>query len=510
MKLLKRTGARVRLLPRFILLLLTIHTSHAQVEKSKDLTKKIKEKKAIVKHKIQCNMTVKYTKRPPRVDKFTDILSEGILYGRVRSNTFFFDGGPDDHSHYASGLGGSLVYKSARYKGFSFTSGVYTSQTLNHIRKEELSHYRYGKDTFSRYDIAQGNHNGMTALTQNYISYKKNRAELKLGRFLLETYMLKSHDTKMIPVAFEGANLQIRTLPNTKIQLAYLTKQKLRDHESFHRILAYNDDPNNPYAKWTDNDDGAMHQGLTSSKLDTKGINDKLFVFETKNSTIKNTSLKVSYTAVPELISSLALEGSYKFKFANGLKVKPALLYMEQFDDGAGAIGGANLKKNTIGYHNPTSLDNSLIATRLDFIYGPGSLRIGYSDVKDGGDIIAPWHAQPTAGYTRAMSRMNWFANTKTTMLRADFDLSKAGFVDGLRVMSRYAMQNFDDNKPGTTADLNVFTLDVIKRFDEYPNFLMKMRTGFVAQDHKVANADGGFKKDPSYNALRLEMNYLF
>jgi len=481
--------------------------SYAKVETPKD---KKKVKKPVVKHEIRCNMTVKYKKRPPRVDDFTKVLSEGILYGRLRSNTFIFDGGPDDVSHYSSGLGGSLVYKSARYKGLSFTSAVYTSQTLNHVKKEDLSNYRYSKDTFSRHAVATGNRDGMTALTQNYISYKKKRAELKLGRFLMESYLLKSHDTKMIPVAFEGANLKIRTLPNTKIEFAYLTKEKLRDHETFHRVLAYNDDPNDPYAKWTGNDDGAMHKGLTYSKLDEKGIDDKILVFEATNSSLKNTTFKVGYTAVPELISSFVLEGSYKFKFKNGLKVKPALLYMEQLDNGAGAIGGANLKTNTIGYRNPNSLDNSLIATRLDFIYGPGSIRLGYSDVHDGGDIVAPWHAQPTSGYTRAMSRMNWYANTKTTMLRADYDFSKADLVPGLRLMSRYAIQDFDDNKPGTTADLNVWTLDLIKRFKEHPNFLMKMRTGFVQQDHKVANADGTFKKDPSYNAVRLEMNYLF
>jgi len=275
-------------------------------------------------------------------------------------------------------------------------------------------------------------------------------------------------------------------------------------------VLAYHDNPNDPYSKWTGNDNSAMHRGLTSSKLNEQGIDDRLVVFETKNSTLKNTTLKIGYTAVPELLSSFMLEGSYKFSLDNGLKIKPALRYVEQFDHGAGTIGGANLTNNTIGYKNPNSLDNTMIATRLDFIYGPASLRIGYSDVQEGGDFVTPWDAQVTAGYTRPMSSTNWFSNTKTTMLRADYDLSKAGLVPGLRIMSRYAMQDFDDSKPGVTADLNMFTFDVIKRFEEHPNFLMKVRTGFLDEDHRVANADGSFKKDPSYNAFRLEMNYLF
>jgi hypothetical protein len=285
---------------------------------------------------------------------------------------------------------------------------------------------------------------------------------------------------------------------------------KLRDHEGFHRVLAYNDDSSNPYAKWTGNDDGAMHRGLTYSKLDAKGIDDRIIVIEGKNSSIENSSLQFSYTAVPELVSSLMIEGSYKFKLDNGLKIKPAIRYTHQFDDGAGAIGGANLKTNTIGYANPNSLENDIFASRLDFMYGAGSVRIGYSDVQNGGDIVAPWHAQPTGGYSRQMSGMNWYANTQTTMFRADYDFSKAGLIDGLRIMSRYTIQDFDDNKPGTTSDSNIFTFDIVKRFKDNPNFMMKIRTGFVREDHKVANLDGSFKKDPTYNAVRLEMNYLF
>ncbi len=498
----------MRILLNFIILLLSINYAYADIETSKN--KITKKKKIIAKQRIQCNMTVKYKVRPKPVDEFSKVLSEGILYGRIRTNTFIFDGGPDDISHYSIGMGGNLTYKSARYKGFAFTSGLYTSQNPNKVQKDELSNYRYGKDTFSRHAVATKGRDGMTALTENYLSYKKHRAELKIGRFLIESYMLKSHDTKMIPVAFEGANLNIRTFPNTKIQLAYITKMKLRDHENFHRVLAYNDDSSNPYAKWTENDDGAMHRGITTSKLDAKGIKDRIIVIEGKNSSIKNTTLQFSYTALPELVSSLMIEGGYKFKLDNGLKIKPAIRYTHQFDDGAGAIGGANLKTNTTGYSNPNSLENAILSSRLDFIYGAGSIRIGYSDVKDGGDIIAPWHAQPTGGYSRQMSGMNWYANTQTTMFRADYDFSKAGLIEGIRIMTRYTIQDFDDNKPGTTADSNIFTFDIVKRFKDNPNLMFKMRTAFVREDHKVANIDGTFKKDPTYNAVRLEMNYLF
>ncbi len=462
------------------------------------------------KHRLQCNMTIKYKKRPKKVDKFLDIFTKGIFYGRVRSNNFFFDGGSEGKSEKAYGVGGSLVFKSGRYKGFAFTSSIYGSQNLVDVSKDEIDSYSYGKDVFSRYAVATEGKERMIAFAQNYVSFKENLVELKLGRFLVETFMLKSHDAKMIPNAFQGVHLRIGTIPKTKIVLAYLTKQKLRGHENFHNVLSYNDDSSTPYEKWTGNDDGGMHRGLTSSKLNEKGIKDRLIVFETKNRSIKNTQLLVGYTAVPELISSAVVEGSYKIKLKNGTKIRPSIRYMEQFDNGAGAIGGANLKNNTTGYKDTNSLATNLIAGRVDFIFDSSSLRFGYSKVKDEGDIVAPWDAQPTAGYTRPMSGRNWYANTETFMIRADYEFPKNSFFEGLHVMSRYAINNFDDNKPAVPADSNVFTFDLIKRFEENPNLFLKLRSIVLREDHKVTNIDGTFKKDPSYNALRLEMDYLF
>ena len=49
-----------------------------------------------------------------------------------------------------------------------------------------------------------------------------------------------------------------------------------------------------------------------------------------------------------------------------------------------------------------------------------------------------------------------------------------------------------------------------MKRFKENPNLMFKRRTGFVKEDHPVVNVDGTSKKDPGYNAIRLETNYLF
>jgi len=467
------------------------------------------DEKTFVKQKIKCNLTLKYTQLPEEVDTLKEFLREGMFYGRLRLNSFIFNPKSVGEDHFAVGLGGSLIYKSAVLKGFSFTSAIYSSQNIWH-KNISPSHYRSGKDTFSRYNLATKNSYNLTSMAQNYIEYKKNKNSLKLGRFLIESTLLKSNDTKMIPNSFEGIYAKLGAIPKTKVQFAYITKQKLRDHESFHHVLAYDNSGTDTYSQWRENDDGGMHRGLTIDKLKKQGIKDRLLMLDIKNRGLRRTTLRLGFTAVPDLVSILSLEGTYSFKIDRKFKIKPSIRYMKQFDEGAGAIGGANLRNNTTGYKHPNQLNSSLIATRVDIIKGAGSLRLGYSKIADKGDFVTPWRGFATAGYTRAMGQTNWYANTETFLIRSDYDFSKAKLVSGLRVMIRYAIENFDDDKPAVSSDVNIFTMDIVKRFKDHPNFITKIRTAFVNEENPVLNSDGSYKRDPSYQEVRLEMNYLF
>lgn len=483
------------------LLLITLFVSFSVLKAQMDAP--------VIKHKLKCNMTIQYIKKPKKIKELKDFLSEGIFYGRVRFNNFLFDKGEVGEDYYIAGLGGSLIYKSAYLNGFSTTIGAYTSQNIGDTQSELVNDYRAAKDVLNRYSVATSNEYGMSTIAQAYGEYKRSHEQIKLGRFRLETLLLKSNDTKMIPNTFEGAYLRLRSFPKTTIQSAYITKQKLRDHTKFHHVLAYGDESSDPYSKWTQNDDGAMHQGLTVSRLAEKKIEDRIFLVDALNSSIDNTTLRASYTMVPDLLSSLILESQYRFEF-DDLSVIPSIRYMQQFDNGAGSIGGANLKNNTIAYNNPDSLNSALLAGRIDFLKGPATLRFGYSKVKDQGDIVAPWRGFPTAGYSRAIGQTNWYANTQTYMVRADYDFSKAGLAHGLRGVIRYAVNDFDDNKPGVQADSNILSLDIVKRYESIPSLHTKLRTAVINGDNQTIAKDNSKKTDPSYNEVRLEFNYLF
>ena len=454
-------------------------------------------------------MTVKYKKRPKNVDNLNDFIREGIFYGRIRLNSFKFDNTNDNKDFFIAGLGGSLVYKSAYLNNIGLTAGLYTSQNIGDKKQDLVADYRSAKDLLNRYDVATDDKFGLTALAQLYAEYRTSKNQLKIGDFPVETMIAKSNDTKMIPNTFEGIYYKNLSLPKTSIKTAFLQKQKLRDHTRFHHILAYGDDPTDSYSKWTQNDDSAMHRGLTLSKLKAKNIKDEMFLMEVKNTTVDNLTIKLNYTELPELLSYAIFDAKYKIN-SNDLMIIPALHYMQQFDNGAGAIGGANLKNNTVGYNDIDSLNATLIAGRLDIVKDSYSLRLGYSKTADKGDFVTPWRSFPTAGYTRAMGQTNWYANTETYMVRMDYDFSKAKLLPGVRAMMRYAIQNFDDNKAGVQADNRVLTFDIVKRFTSIPNFRTKLRAAFVNGDKNTIAQDNSKKADPSYNELRLEFNYLF
>jgi len=460
----------------------------------------------IFKHSLQCDMTQIYEDEPQEVTTFSDMFCNGIFYGRLRAHSFSFlwedeVTGKRENSHIAA-LGGSIIYKSAYLNGFAVTAGLYTTHAKGSLSEDESALYKAGKDTFNRYSLLSGGNGSITSLAQAYLEYKYNESYIRVGRQIYTTFLTKSNDTKMIPNTFEGISLVSKIIPNTIISMAYLLKQKLRDHSDFHHVFAYGDSKSDPYARYSENDDSAMHRGITLSKLREKKIDDRLFVFEVKNGSIDNLAIRMNYTTVPKLISYMMLQAEYRFEIYDW-SVMPGFRYMKQFDDGAGSLAGANLKEKTKGYTNADSLDAALYGARVDIVNDAFKLRFGYTKTSDEADIVTPWRGFPTAGFTRAMSQYNWYANTQSYMVQLDYEFEN---VEDFKILTRFVVQDFDDSKIGVQADSKVFTFDAVKSFPEQ-SISFKTRFAHVT-GHEQHSAFT--KANPSYDEVRFEINYLF
>jgi hypothetical protein len=470
------------------------------------------------KRTLNDNMTEVYHVLPETATTLSDVFAKGEVYGRIRMNYFewVWDDAPT-HDPTGFALGGSLIYKTAPLHGVSGTAGLYTAQNLGLLDEDDALFGKSGKDTFSRYDVLEDGDWGMTVLAQAYLQYHLLKTDIKVGRQIFESFLTASNDTKMIPNTFEGYTLLSKDIPATTITLGYLNEQKLRDHTEFHDVITYNDGKGRTYSKWNNNDDSGVHKGLSYANLTAAGedTENDLIVAGVTNKSVKNLKLDLWYTGVPDLFYSLMVEPNYQIPLPNGWSLTPGFRYMQQFDDGAGAVGGAALNGSLAGvsgsakgYEDADSVDGKLYAARLVLKKGAGSLLAGYSKISDDADLIAPWRGFPTGGYTRSMAQVNWEANTESWMVQASYDFGKAGIIEGFRTTIEYVYMDCDDEKEElggmVQRDRSLIHADLWYKFPFLPDLEAKVRIGLLESDRTTAG------EDPSYKEFRFELNYLF
>jgi hypothetical protein len=471
------------------------------------------------KRTLNANMTLNYNLLPESVDNIQALFSEGLFYGRLRSNTFYWHWADETaFPNYADknmGVGGSLIYKSAVLSAFSFTLGYYGSLNPEFWRpdKQYAGFSKAGKDTFSRYKVKTGGGYGMHTLGQGYLEYNNGTVDVKAGRQLFESVFTKSNDTKMIPNTFDGISSVLQVAPKTQLRAAWFGAQRLRDHENSHDVITFQDAHGEI---WNNNDDAAKHSGLTYANFVKAGKDPdhNMYLADFNTKYIKNLNFTLSYLQIPGVLKDTVVEAHYKIPVSiSGWTVRPGIRYFIQMDDGGGEVAGdtnfLGKPATSNGYNTDVknSLDSSLFNARLDVLMPDkkGFFRLGYSKVADEADIIAPWRGFPTGGFTRAMAQYNWAANTETFMIRAVYKFNSIW-----KASIRFAIQDFDDNKDYVLSDSDVIHVDTWTNITK--DLQMRMRYGHVVADATTAMVHhaGQTKADWSFDEFRLEFNYLF
>lgn len=449
--------------------------------------------------KIKGNMVVDYLVLPGDVDSIGGMFSGGEIYGRLRSNTFAWDWdneGGNRQDHEIGGIGGSIIFKSGRYNGFGLNFGVYaTANTYFRVNEEEYGFIRAGKDLISR-----GTGDGQFMLIgEAALNYQGDKFGFVAGRQLYESAFTASNDTKMIPNTFDGISVSYKAPADIKLRGAWFYETKLRDHIYGHDFLTYNDNLGRP---WRNQDDSGAHRGLTFDRLTAAGLDTEndMFILSAQRKFGK-INAELSHMRIPDLLGQTVLEFKGGFNKGGAFSIHPALKIMMQHDDEAGRIGGAALRgninnDNPRGYTDPDNLDSTLVAARVEFRQKSTGFayRLGYSQVSDDGDIVAPWRAFPTGGYTRPMGQVNWTANESSWMWQITGNLSKWLPWDGTRFLVRHGL--FDRDEAKGLTDRSAFNIDIDQQLTT--NLSMRLRTVLVSDD--------GIS---DYNEYRMEFNYL-
>ena len=458
------------------------------------------------KQALKTNYQLVYNIKPAKADSFTNMFKEGNFFGRLRSNTFMYNWEKEtatQKNHMTSGLGGSLVFQSAVFNDFDFRTALYYSHGFTNVSTDNAARMKAGADVLSRFDYTNTGSQDLGVLGQAYIRYSGiTKSDIKVGRQLVETFYTKSNDTKMIPNTFDAVVFDTKLLPKTSLTVGYLAKEKLRNHTDSHSVLMYGDanssSSTNP--AWDENDDSAMHKGLTYTALKAAGkpTDAPLIVVDLHNKSIENLNIDAAYYNVPQLLSQAMIEGNYKVAVNSDWSVTPGVRYIKQFDDGAGAVGGAAYDGTTTGYKDPRSLDSQMLAARLVTKYKKFQLNLGYSHVFDEADLITPWRGFPTAGYTRSMARYNWIANTKSYRAELSINGNKTGVYKDL--FMQFSVLHTDADESKGQFDENFYYAGFVQNLPMMPELQWRFRIGYA--DTKKPNADN--------TDTRFELNYLF
>ncbi|MDY0194594.1 MAG: OprD family outer membrane porin [Sulfurovaceae bacterium] len=429
-------------------------------------------------------------------ETITDAFKEGKWDGRIRMQYFLTDWednsatGKNGKDASGAALGGSILYKTAPFYGFTFGTGLYTTQNAFGITDpEDGVTATTSKDLFCR-DPQCEYGDGFSVLAQLYLGYDFAKTKTKAGRFLTTNPWITPNDTKMIPIAVEGIEVISNDLPNTTIQFDYTQKIKERGMTYF---------------------DGMAATGDTPTKIKSyyagKGDPD-VFILGAKNRSFENIELQGWAMHWDDLVDHAMFEANYAIE-AGDVIIGFGGRYIRQLDIGAGDIIQPQINNND----SNNKVDGSLWALKTTINLENSRILLATSHTSDDADIIAPWRGFPTWEYTRSKTQTDW--NAGTTAYKAQLDHDWSDYIDGLSTIISYSKYDRDESKKPyqsmtnrgyANGDTNQWNLDIIQKLSgSFKGIELKAR--FMDQDNKPTVL---YPKQTSNREMRLEANYRF
>lgn len=443
-------------------------------------------------------------------DDLASAFKEGKFDGRLRAQYFVTDW--DDESKYSAtgfAVGGSLIYKTAPLYGFSFGTGLYTTQNPGGWTDAEDGKYaNTSKDLFARGPgSAYSYGDGYAVLAQAYLQYDIAKSKATAGRFLMTNPWITPNDTKMIPIAVEGIQIKSNDLANTTIQIDYADKIKERGMDYFGNMADTGDTPDAIKAYYT----------TTYSTAGTHGDAPDVVIAGVTNRSVDNLELQGWVMHWPDLVDQGLIEANYAIEAGDAI-ITLGGRFVQQNDQGAGAI----IKPLTNNGDSDNSIDSYLWALRAITNYGPAKLLLSTSHTDDGADMIAPWRGFLTQGYTRSMTQTDWNADTDAYKVQFDYDFNR--YVSGLSAFISYSYYDRNPvkkpyqsmtNRSFQNGDTTQWNMDIAYKCSGSLKGL-EFLARFMDQNNEIDNIKTDGTVDPtatldtSNREMRLEANYRF
>ena len=470
-------------------------------------------------------------------DDLASAFKDGKFDGRIRTQYFvtdwdMHDGTNKDATATGFAIGGSLLYKTAPLYGISVGAGLYTTQnpggwteaddganmtttskfnatTSNDLFLREGSGTTPTSGTNPTKLVPYGE--GYAVLAQSYLQYDIAQSKIKAGRFLMTNPWITPNDTKMIPIAIEGAEVISNDIGNTQVQVDYADKIKERGMTHFGNMADTGDTPDAIKAYYTT---------TYTNPSGTHGDAPNVTIVGITNKSIDSLELQGWVMHWPDLVDQGLIEANYAIEAGDAI-VSLGGRFIKQNDKGAGQIilGSTNTTKKYGDSDN--SVDSYLWAVRAVVNYGSTQFLLSTSHTDDGADMIAPWRGFLTQGYTRSMTQTDWNANTDSYKAQLNNDLGQ--FVSGLSTMFSYSIYDRDPsktpyqsmtNRAYQNGDTTQWNFDVLYKCSGSLKGL-ELFARFMDQNNELDTRTGITQTtvnafDSSNREMRLEANYRF
>lgn len=162
--------------------------------------------------------------KPGECNSVITFFRHGHTRGHVRKFTMATINNGSLSDYYASAIGASIHYETARLKGFKFgLEGQFIyklhSNDLNHIDAITGKTSKYEQQLF---DVEHShNYNDLDRLEELYLDYLYKGFNLEIGRLDVTTPMVNMHDGRMKPKVFQGAVIKQQIDDKNKLFLSW-------------------------------------------------------------------------------------------------------------------------------------------------------------------------------------------------------------------------------------------------------------------------------------------------
>lgn len=141
----------------------------------------------------------------------TEAFEQGAVHGQIKFFSYAIDKASDEDA-YANAVGGYLKYSTDTKQPFYASVRFHTSQPIGSGQNRE--------DT----SLFNDNGDALTVNSEAFIGWNGRHRTLKMGNLMLNTPMMNDDRTRIVPWSYQGAAYTGETIPDTKVQLNYISQ----------------------------------------------------------------------------------------------------------------------------------------------------------------------------------------------------------------------------------------------------------------------------------------------